>query len=1607
MLFYFDKRKKLQNVNFSEWIDLMEHSFSDADIPEWFYVCPFFSHELTIGPQPGVTPKGAVASLVGLPGISETTGILSFYTSNGNNQVALQMPGKAVVALNKLSKTNYDNEDYLSSYGFRTGRRLVAGTDARSSQHSIYERVLEYVVGKLRSAIGTPGATYDGFQTKDGKEIKKSDLIDMLRKELPRRIDAHNRFAPRHVKKPASRFQGDRKKHLDNHLKDVFNAPDFAARLKYLLRDVPGVQKLDKPASSGKARPKNKIDEAVIRYINNAGGDAFFSDIVEALVKAFPKVYNKTSARKYIVGMSKRGKLAKVDGAERYFILRKQDNNIIHDFFPSREEANQWFVANIKQEWRRMFEIMPDVKLRVEREEADPVNDRVYDAIDKAGGEAYLSDIAPGVLEDDVKKQHNRKTIIAHMMKLVQNNNLEEVGQRWHVIRVQDNAVIKTFPDEAEANQWLTDNKASLDSKKKKPGSNDYMVMPDLKVRVRDKSAEPRMTALEDAVRYAVETVFKGFEHEGEWVMKVQPIRTEDSPGIKGKIPEDEAEAKQYNADKVGKAKYKPVLHVPAGSILYLGTPSPYEFDKPWKWFIKKEWDEFEKGALNGTTTGRAEDFYEHVVKKYRMWRWFEIHINKNESEVRQTATTKARSDSMPLDGDRKDIWKVFAGMVEKGQQGQGSLKLDFILKKMEKVANMPQARMKLYIERWMHQGLVKIDNAGNVKLENPDFDEIHHLLLGSLKTQEGTDRDLASRTKMPLDEVRVALKELEAKEKVYLAPSGKWDIKLTDAEMNSLNEPEKKAIELLEQGNDYYDDSDFTYALTQENVAEADAKFAIRTLRMKGKIYKGKWSGYYRLYIDSNKPMNEDEKKIIEYLREWPVSDTHSLISDLGLGHDQMFKALSGLESRKMVYGDDTDNDVRLNTKVVTPMPTAKTMTPIHHKILEILRDHFTTDYREIAALTKTGMDSYDLNNHLGNLISKGLVEKDPTSGRYMAKDGTNNLTEEEKWLLANLKEAKTKYDLTHEMRSDLGIQYRDSTINGLLKHMKSTGQIKESYDPVNDDAVYHANDYDYKPEVGHLTQSIRKLLEKRARTKDDLSSKLNINWNISDNGMDYVLDLMQKHGEIESKEDFSGKEVFYLKDYEVKGPEHYREIVLKLLQEEGPKTRNDIYNEISESSGIHKQALNWLLRWMQGEEGGQREIEQVAHPLTGNNVFATLNYDWSKIEEKPLQKMMQMLQDGPKTYYDFENKYATIGAGYGAIQKLLDKLVADTSKGVKVTTVMNSKIYHLEGQDPQERWDKLVFKVIKDFGGEATLAEIGYQLYNQHGAPSSTQAQQFVREMEKQGKIKRVSGDENAGSSLIIYSTEEIQKDMGQKIAELENKYIDFIDEYIEEQGGETSLYYLWDNLRYRYSSDFPSAAFTKRFIFHLEKKGLLQRSQGAPNETDEYSIYYKVVDTPEKSAKKDAKWGTLAQDYWDWIEKYIQNHSNEVSLWLLGEDLYYSEKNSNSGYSHFSTTDKARKLVDWLVDKGRLIKKVDPNDSYNVMVSLAPAATSAQPTTAAPAPNTGIPPGGVAVEPEPPPPLFGPGGLANDEEEKKKGNDVVAGPTVAPPGTPLTPW
>ncbi len=261
-------------MDFKNWMMFLEGSFTEADIPPYFYTGCYFSNDFF--KKKSYTPPGAAVTLVGLEGLSESASTaFSFWNGAG-----LKMPGKQVVALNKITRMMYNNPEYIASAGFRAPRRTASGSggpthagNKRVAQSgtikNAIDRVFEMITSKFpdlqmkRAKCQNCSSEWEynyntastcprcgsystdvqaGIKLKDNSVLSSSTVTELLNKVKPRRIVPGSR-----TDKEGKQYKPGRAPQKEKNWKNWRGATDMASRIMTILKGFDGKSGIDKP----------------------------------------------------------------------------------------------------------------------------------------------------------------------------------------------------------------------------------------------------------------------------------------------------------------------------------------------------------------------------------------------------------------------------------------------------------------------------------------------------------------------------------------------------------------------------------------------------------------------------------------------------------------------------------------------------------------------------------------------------------------------------------------------------------------------------------------------------------------------------------------------------------------------------------------------------------------------------------------------------------------------------------------------------------------------------------------------------------------------------------------------------------------------------------------------------------------------------------------------------------------------------------------------------------------------------------------------------------------------------------------------------------------
>jgi hypothetical protein len=148
----------------------LEADKKENKTPDWFYVSIYLTKDLISGPSKSAF-SGTAATLTNVEGITESETLLKGGFETG---MILKMPGKETLKLNKLSKIQYNNPDYLISKGLRAIKRISSGVSSYGRTIFGYvTNILNKLFTNLAKLYNKHFIYYDYYYS-----LKKKDFIE-------------------------------------------------------------------------------------------------------------------------------------------------------------------------------------------------------------------------------------------------------------------------------------------------------------------------------------------------------------------------------------------------------------------------------------------------------------------------------------------------------------------------------------------------------------------------------------------------------------------------------------------------------------------------------------------------------------------------------------------------------------------------------------------------------------------------------------------------------------------------------------------------------------------------------------------------------------------------------------------------------------------------------------------------------------------------------------------------------------------------------------------------------------------------------------------------------------------------------------------------------------------------------------------------------------------------------------------------------------------------------------------------------------------------------------------------------------------------------------
>lgn len=786
-----------------------------------------------------------------------------------------------------------------------------------------------------------------------------------------------------------------------------------------------------------------------------------------------------------------------------------------------------------------------------------------------------------------------------------------------------------------------------------------------------------------------------------------------------------------------GERNARPILNVPEGSSLYLSA----NHEPPWFYKYLPEDSNFTR-----------EQKLEYIVKKFGLYNKYDLHFVDDSDEAIKLA--KNLKSTRPFDPSLKETSNTILEVLKRLKNVKLAIKL------LEK-KGITASKVKALLARWEKLELIKLDGDSVVEIDK-EFDEDEAILYNRIKSSQGVAiYDLSKEINSSIKDTQKVLEKLISKDKIEQLPNDTYAIKLSPKQMKSLSLIEKALMVYIKKHPGQT--SHYTMAVDMHKDTE-EIIAAIYMLTLKGRIYKGVWSNYYR--ITPKGKLNKKEQEILDYMKEWPSSDRNSLRHHF---EGEITKPIESLAARNLVKVEG--NEVSLNTDKVKASPSAKPYSMLSHKMIDVLHDHFFTNTKQMAKAM--GLDSYDnLDQTLHLLINKGVIDKESNNGRLVthnslpAKD-----TVEGKQVLKLLSDEDiSESNLTSKLKEDNYYFYYAA--EHLYKALEKEGLIKSYYHPIDDEKKFHLSNREPALDMTDYKEKLLDIMHFNLKplSSEDIQSNYNQKYDdhyMSNEGIYFLLNKLKEEGKVKETENFMG--TFWHLPYgaEPKDISDYGQLVLKIIKEKGPMDETSLgewINSVDEEFNTYY--LEKILKTLTKED----QLKEEYDDFLGRDIYY-LEGQKLKTTDDYKEMIMKMIEENfpdkafvPKDIRNLFNKiYPPVSSTRGLLRDL-----AEEEKLVKQTNYKGDEVFHLpniEFDSNKELKDIIIGYLTKvDFMSAEKLAEklYTYQYVNK------TITKNVLEKMAQEGTITKYE-DPDAGNDIYSLKSDLVMKPLEEQIIEL----------------------------------------------------------------------------------------------------------------------------------------------------------------------------------------------------------------------------------------------
>lgn len=769
-----------------------------------------------------------------------------------------------------------------------------------------------------------------------------------------------------------------------------------------------------------------------------------------------------------------------------------------------------------------------------------------------------------------------------------------------------------------------------------------------------------------------------------------------------------------------------PVLHVPRSSTLFIDVNAT-----PMKWM-----DKYIPNKLKNATD---IDKYKYIVNEFKLYNKYKVHFLKSISDLNEE---KPRSHDPERENKLNSIKEAI-------MRGVTNVKL---LERLMQYKGITPETLKEVLDRWEKAKIIKIEQGQITMLDpntNDDMQEVY-MYIKSHSSDEVEARDIESELNLDEDSLHNAIKKLIKKGLIKETSKNLYTLNFSEEEKQHLNDQEKKALEVIKNHSvsDYYDIS---------GLSSKDSISALKSLKLKGKIFRSKLTGYYKPTLPSDIPLDEEEQKVLDYLKKWPVSDRVSLEKN-GFKKYNLSKALDDLTARNLITLNS--NVINLNKDIVKDFnPNAKDHSWAAGVIMHILKRHFVTSGNLKRYLKK--WDSYTTEKYVSSLVNLGFIEFDE-NGRLIPVNYNKSIpTVEEKFAmnLLHQHDFTTTHKMAEEYSKITGIDHYQA--EDIFDRLMATinNKVNHTTDPISQNTYYYLGNKEFKADISKYEKSIVELLSKKGTpvTFANIYISLYDDYAIHGTSAQYILGEMVKEGKLKSAENFASIQMYYLPTQEPPKPiEYWHEVVKKMLQEHGPMSNPLMKQNLRYEKGLDEESMDYLLNDIVKNAIVMGDWSELMRALLWHLPEQKL-----PTEEDFEDKLSKILAKGPHTLDEIGKELGTL---HNATSKIVLKMAQEGK--IKKNNVSGKEVWHLvdydiAGQEAaiKKEYENEVINIVNKAGGSLKLMDIHHLLTTVKPIGTYTNFTSLIEDMVKNKSLYLKKGDLDDGSWDAIVSTSPVE--------------------------------------------------------------------------------------------------------------------------------------------------------------------------------------------------------------------------------------------------------